>query len=585
MAMAVAALNRHEVSRVILTRPAVEAGERLGFLPGTMAEKVDPYLRPLYDALSDMMPFEKATRLMERGTIEVAPLAFMRGRTLNDAFVILDEAQNTTSEQMKMFLTRLGFDSKAVVTGDITQIDLPAEKRSGLVEASELLQGIEGSASCASRRATSCVTRWCSPSSAPTNATAPARPNRRSEGTKRTPNSDGPADGARAGVGPAVGRPPPAALAGFPNPARAVSRALRALRRPRRRRRIADLNARYRGVSRPTDVLAFSHFRGRARGPAREAAGRRRDQRRDGGAAGAPRPPRPRRRGGAAADPRNPPPARLRPPDGRRGARRCAPTSGGCGGRSGHDARRRSDRADAARCSRATPPSPSSPSPTRWARGPRSGVRAGVVRLRRCCCSRSRVCRPPGGEARLRGGPRRARAILHWIYVVTVVYGQAPVIAGFAGPLGLGCYIAAFTAIFAAGAAGLARARLDRPWPSAALLWTAVDHLRSFALSGFPVGDPGLRPAPEFRPAGAGALHRGVRPVVRQRARRRRVSPWAGRSSDLAARRRPRRDVWLALAGVVAVHVAGFAARSARRPRTISSTCAWPCSRGTSTRA
>jgi phosphate starvation-inducible PhoH-like protein len=144
MAIAIAALNRHEVSRVILTRPAVEAGERLGFLPGTMAEKVDPYLRPLFDALSDMMPFEKANRLMERGIIEVAPLAFMRGRTLNDAFVILDEAQNTTSEQMKMFLTRLGFDSKAVVTGDITQIDLPAEKRSGLVEAVDLLQGIDG---------------------------------------------------------------------------------------------------------------------------------------------------------------------------------------------------------------------------------------------------------------------------------------------------------------------------------------------------------------------------------------------------------------------------------------------------------
>ena len=144
MAIAIAALNRHEVSRVILTRPAVEAGEKLGFLPGTMAEKVDPYLRPLYDALSDMMPFEKASRLMERGVIEVAPLAFMRGRTLNDAFVILDEAQNTTSEQMKMFLTRLGFDSKAVVTGDITQIDLPAEKRSGLVEAAEVLRGVEG---------------------------------------------------------------------------------------------------------------------------------------------------------------------------------------------------------------------------------------------------------------------------------------------------------------------------------------------------------------------------------------------------------------------------------------------------------
>ncbi len=144
MAMAVAALNRHEVSRVVLTRPAVEAGEKLGFLPGSMAEKVHPYLRPLYDALNDMMPFEKANRLMERGVIEVAPLAFMRGRTLNDSFVILDEAQNTTSEQMKMFLTRLGFDSRAVVTGDITQIDLPAEKRSGLVEALDVLRDVEG---------------------------------------------------------------------------------------------------------------------------------------------------------------------------------------------------------------------------------------------------------------------------------------------------------------------------------------------------------------------------------------------------------------------------------------------------------
>ena len=144
MAVAIASLNRHEVSRVILARPAVEAGEKLGYLPGSMAEKVNPYLRPLYDALNDMMEFEKSTRLMERGVIEVAPLAFMRGRTLNDAFVILDEAQNTTSEQMKMFLTRLGFDSKAVVTGDITQIDLPVEKRSGLVEAVEILRGVEG---------------------------------------------------------------------------------------------------------------------------------------------------------------------------------------------------------------------------------------------------------------------------------------------------------------------------------------------------------------------------------------------------------------------------------------------------------
>jgi phosphate starvation-inducible PhoH-like protein len=144
MALAIAALNRHEVSRVVLTRPAVEAGEKLGFLPGSMAEKVNPYLRPLYDALNDMMPMEKAGRLIERGVIEVAPLAFMRGRTLNDSIVILDEAQNTTSEQMKMLLTRLGFDSKAVITGDVTQIDLPSEKRSGLVEAIDILCGVDG---------------------------------------------------------------------------------------------------------------------------------------------------------------------------------------------------------------------------------------------------------------------------------------------------------------------------------------------------------------------------------------------------------------------------------------------------------
>jgi phosphate starvation-inducible PhoH-like protein len=129
---------------VVLTRPAVEAGEKLGFLPGSMAEKVNPYLRPLYDALNDMMTIEKATRLIDRGVIEVAPLAFMRGRTLNDSFVILDEAQNTTSEQMKMFLTRLGFDSRAVITGDVTQIDLPNDKTSGLVEALNVLRGVEG---------------------------------------------------------------------------------------------------------------------------------------------------------------------------------------------------------------------------------------------------------------------------------------------------------------------------------------------------------------------------------------------------------------------------------------------------------
>jgi len=144
MAMAVSLLTKGHVNRIILTRPAVEAGESLGFLPGDLYEKVNPYLRPLYDALHDMMRHEKASRLVEQGAIEVAPLAFMRGRTLNDSFVILDEAQNTTSEQMKMFLTRLGSTSKAVITGDITQIDLPNGKVSGLVETKEILQGIKG---------------------------------------------------------------------------------------------------------------------------------------------------------------------------------------------------------------------------------------------------------------------------------------------------------------------------------------------------------------------------------------------------------------------------------------------------------
>ncbi len=144
MAQAVAYLTAKKVTRIILTRPAVEAGERLGFLPGDMQEKVDPYLRPLYDALYDMLDLDRVDRLLDRRTIEIAPLAFMRGRTLNDAFVILDEAQNTTAEQMKMFLTRLGFGSKAVVTGDITQIDLPAERVSGLVEVLRILEHVDG---------------------------------------------------------------------------------------------------------------------------------------------------------------------------------------------------------------------------------------------------------------------------------------------------------------------------------------------------------------------------------------------------------------------------------------------------------
>ena len=144
MAMAVHSFIHEQVNRIVLVRPAVEAGERLGFLPGDLEAKVNPYLRPLYDALYDMLSFERVERLLERGIIEVAPLAFMRGRTLNEAFIILDEAQNTTSEQMKMFLTRLGYSSRAVVTGDVTQIDLPEKKQSGLIEAYSILQGIKG---------------------------------------------------------------------------------------------------------------------------------------------------------------------------------------------------------------------------------------------------------------------------------------------------------------------------------------------------------------------------------------------------------------------------------------------------------
>jgi phosphate starvation-inducible PhoH-like protein len=144
VAMAISAFLSKKVNRIILTRPAVEAGERLGFLPGTLQEKVDPYLRPLYDALYDMLESEKVEKLLERGTIEIAPIAFMRGRTLSDSFIILDEAQNSTQEQMKMILTRQGFNSKMVVTGDVTQIDLPAGKRSGLLDAVDVLRGVEG---------------------------------------------------------------------------------------------------------------------------------------------------------------------------------------------------------------------------------------------------------------------------------------------------------------------------------------------------------------------------------------------------------------------------------------------------------
>ena len=144
MAMAIEAFKNKEVNRIILTRPAVEAGENLGFLPGDLQEKIDPYLRPLYDALFEIMGPDTYQKLMERGQIEVAPLAYMRGRTLDNAFIVLDEAQNTTSEQMKMFLTRLGYGSKAIITGDITQLDLPRGKKSGLVTIREILQGVKG---------------------------------------------------------------------------------------------------------------------------------------------------------------------------------------------------------------------------------------------------------------------------------------------------------------------------------------------------------------------------------------------------------------------------------------------------------
>jgi hypothetical protein len=183
VAMAAAALLEKKVKRIVLARPAVEAGERLGFLPGDMVEKVNPYLRPLYDALYDILGYEKTAKLLERGVIEVAPIAFMRGRTLNDAFIILDEAQNTTSEQMKMFLTRIGFGSKAVVTGDITQVDLPRARPRGCARRSRSCHRSRGSGSSSSTSGTSCGIRWCSPSSPPTTFStgsasrrSPARP-------------------------------------------------------------------------------------------------------------------------------------------------------------------------------------------------------------------------------------------------------------------------------------------------------------------------------------------------------------------------------------------------------------------------
>ena len=173
VAMAVEALNESRVQRLILVRPAVEAGEKLGFLPGDLTQKVDPYLRPLYDALYEMLGVEKVIKLLEKNVIEIAPLAYMRGRTLNDAFVILDEAQNTSIEQMKMFLTRIGFGSTAVVTGDMTQIDLPKHQKSGLKDAVDVLRGVEGISFTFFERAMSCAMRWWRASSTPTTRAMP----------------------------------------------------------------------------------------------------------------------------------------------------------------------------------------------------------------------------------------------------------------------------------------------------------------------------------------------------------------------------------------------------------------------------
>ena len=273
MAMAIAELMRDNVARMILTRPAVEAGEKLGFLPGDLAEKVNPYLRPLYDALHDMVDFDRARKMLERGTIEVAPLAFMRGRTLNDSFVILDEAQNTTSEQMKMFLTRLGYGSKAVITGDVTQIDLPAGKPSGLKEAARILSGIPDIKFC--RFSERDVVRH-------------RLVRNIIEAYERHEAQRNPREGGGAGPGAAVvtasGERGDAGSGDLPAAGGAAYASPRC--GPLRRRLLAELgvdaelsvalvgdaemhrlNAAYRGVDRPTDVLAFSMREGERGGP------------------------------------------------------------------------------------------------------------------------------------------------------------------------------------------------------------------------------------------------------------------------------------------------------------------------------
>ena len=262
VAMAAAALSRREVNRIILTRPAVEAGERLGFLPGDLMAKIDPYLRPLFDALNDMLDPEKVAGFLEKGVIEVAPLAFMRGRTLNDSFVILDEAQNTTPEQMKMFLTRLGFGSKMVITGDITQVDLPRNEKSGLIVVGDILEGVDGvdfvrfgGGDVVRHRL---VQRIVEAYDAHDQASAPElRPRRRAQAGLAWPRGRGARRRARGGSSrPAGGGGDRAAGRAGRRHGRACTTAT-SRSRSSTPTRIAELNAEHRGKEGPTDVLSF----------------------------------------------------------------------------------------------------------------------------------------------------------------------------------------------------------------------------------------------------------------------------------------------------------------------------------------
>jgi hypothetical protein len=261
MGMAVAALTHREVTRIVLTRPAVEAGEKLGFLPGDMYAKVNPYLRPMYDALYDMMDIDQANRLVERGEIEIAPLAYMRGRTLNDAFIILDEGQNVTPEQMKMFLTRLGFRSKAIITGDITQVDLPAGNPSGLIEIQSIIHDIPASDSSISTIATSSATGWFRRSSRPTNDT---RKQARAQNASVCRRND------LAMIRVAVSNRQHTITLDAPRLKRRARRVLRDMGLAETELSVVfvddeemqRLNAAYRSLDRPTDVLAFAMAEG-----------------------------------------------------------------------------------------------------------------------------------------------------------------------------------------------------------------------------------------------------------------------------------------------------------------------------------